>query len=152
MRQLDRHGHQFGGFVAGVAEHHALIAGAAGINAHGDVGRLRLDAGQHAASFGVEAVLGAGVADVAESPGGRSFRTRERRELFLDRDFAGDHDKPGGDERLASHAAHGVVLEHGVETASEIWSAILSGWPSVTDSEVNRNFSSMRQNSILRRC
>src|SRR5450755_576141 len=27
-------------------------------------------------------------------------------------------------------------------TASEIWSAILSGCPSVTDSEVNRNFSS----------
>src|SRR6266566_1710058 len=25
-------------------------------------------------------------------------------------------------------------------TASEIWSAILSGWPSVTDSEVNRKF------------
>src|SRR5260370_17844490 len=24
-------------------------------------------------------------------------------------------------------------------TASEIWSAILSGWPSVTDSDVNRN-------------
>src|SRR5215207_5517602 len=24
-------------------------------------------------------------------------------------------------------------------TPSEIWSAILSGWPSVTDSEVNRN-------------
>src|SRR5487761_699105 len=28
--------------------------------------------------------------------------------------------------------------------ASEIWSAILSGWPSVTDSEVNRIFSSAR--------
>src|SRR5580700_7825161 len=25
-------------------------------------------------------------------------------------------------------------------TASEIWSAILSGWPSVTDSDVNRKF------------
>ena len=24
-------------------------------------------------------------------------------------------------------------------TESEIWSAILSGWPSVTDSDVNRN-------------
>src|ERR1700761_4323492 len=28
-------------------------------------------------------------------------------------------------------------------TASEIWSAILSGWPSVTDSEVKRNPLSM---------
>ena len=26
-----------------------------------------------------------------------------------------------------------------VEHESEIWSAILSGWPSVTDSDVNRN-------------
>ena len=40
VRQLDRHGHQFGSLVASVAEHQALVAGAAGINAHGDVGRL----------------------------------------------------------------------------------------------------------------
>src|SRR5579884_1197347 len=36
-------------------------------------------------------------------------------------------------------------------TASEIWSAILSGWPSVTDSEVNRKFSnpSLKTNAPL---
>src|SRR4051812_22751366 len=39
-------------------------------------------------------------------------------------------------------------------TPSEIWSAILSGWPSVTDSDVNRNSLSdsgcvvMRRNSL----
>src|SRR5487761_277433 len=32
--------------------------------------------------------------------------------------------------------------------ASEIWSAILSGWPSVTDSEVNRIFSSARVKTL----
>ena len=29
-------------------------------------------------------------------------------------------------------------------TPSEIWSATLSGWPSVTDSEVNRNSLTLR--------
>src|SRR5436189_1210666 len=39
-------------------------------------------------------------------------------------------------------------------TPSEIWSAILSGWPSVTDSEVNRNSLSlwfMRRESVATR-
>src|SRR5918992_1078989 len=33
----------------------------------------------------------------------------------------------------------GSSARHASRTASEIWSAILSGWPSVTDSDVNRN-------------
>src|SRR5215210_2529012 len=36
-------------------------------------------------------------------------------------------------------------------TPSEIWSAILSGWPSVTDSEVNRNSLSERRRVVMRR-
>src|SRR5215210_3688636 len=36
-------------------------------------------------------------------------------------------------------------------TPSEIWSAILSGWPSVTDSEVNRNSLSERGCVVMRR-
>src|SRR5215204_1672012 len=35
-------------------------------------------------------------------------------------------------------------------TPSEIWSAILSGWPSVTDSEVNRNSLSERGCVVMR--
>src|SRR6185312_11591823 len=38
--------------------------------------------------------------------------------------------------------ALGSSLMTASKTPSEIWSAILSGWPSVTDSEVNRNSSS----------
>jgi hypothetical protein len=34
-------------------------------------------------------------------------------------------------------------------TPSEIWSAILSGWPSVTDSEVNRK--SLADDSVMTR-
>src|SRR5436305_14490107 len=36
---------------------------------------------------------------------------------------------------------------HASRIASEIWSAILSGWPSVTDSDVNKNFS--REATVL---
>ena len=43
VRQLNRQRHQFGGFIAGKAEHQALIARAARIHAHGDVGRLALN-------------------------------------------------------------------------------------------------------------
>src|ERR1700722_5451082 len=40
-----------------------------------------------------------------------------------------------------SHATreYGSPARAASTTASEIWSAILSGWPSVTDSEVKRN-------------
>ena len=55
VRQLNGQGHQFFGLVAGVAEHQALIAGAAGVDAHGDIGRLALNGIQHAAGLAVEA-------------------------------------------------------------------------------------------------
>src|SRR5215471_21429372 len=44
-----------------------------------------------------------------------------------------------------SHATreNGSPASAASTTASEIWSAILSGWPSVTDSEVKRNPLSM---------
>ena len=42
----------------------------------------------------------------------------------------------GRDQRLAGHPAIGSSARMASRTASEIWSAILSGWPSVTDSEV----------------
>ena len=37
VRQVDRQRHQRLGLVAGEAEHHALVAGAADVHAHGDV-------------------------------------------------------------------------------------------------------------------
>ena len=111
VRQLDRHGHQLGRLVAGEAEHQALVAGAAGIHAHGDVRRLLLDRADHAAGFGVESIFRAGVADVADhlaSDVGKSHVSRGG-------DFAGDHDQAGGDQRFAGDAAHGVVRQHGVQ-------------------------------------
>ena len=46
-----------------VAEHHALVAGAARVHAHGDVAGLLVDAGDHGAGVGVEAVKGVVIAD-----------------------------------------------------------------------------------------
>jgi len=40
--KLDGHGHQLGCFVAGETEHQALVAGASGVHAHGDVRGLAL--------------------------------------------------------------------------------------------------------------
>jgi hypothetical protein len=42
--ELDRQGHEgFGRFAAGEAEHHALVAGALAVDAHGDVGGLLVE-------------------------------------------------------------------------------------------------------------
>ena len=74
----DRQRHPLRRLVAGVAEHHALVARAlasrsaprrlrlvAGVHALRDVGRLLVERDHDAAGVGVEAVLGVGVADVA---------------------------------------------------------------------------------------
>ena len=138
--------------LARVAEHHPLVAGAdpvervvvAGVVLHlvrrvdalRDVGRLLVDRDDHAARVGVEAVLGARVADLARSAARTSARDVD---VGLGRDLAGDDDEAGRDERLAGDAAVGSSARTASRTESEIWSAILSGWPSVTDSEVKRN-------------
>ena len=66
VSKLNGHGHQLGCFIARVAEHHALVSGAAGINAHGDVWRLAFHGGHHAAGLGVKAVLSAVVANFVD--------------------------------------------------------------------------------------
>jgi hypothetical protein len=66
MGELDRHRHQLVGLVGGVAEHHALVAGTAGIDAHRDVARLAVDRAHHGAGLTVEAEAGIGVADARD--------------------------------------------------------------------------------------
>jgi hypothetical protein len=66
VRQHDRQRHQFRSLRAGIAEHQALVAGAAGVHALADVARLLVNRRQHRARLGVEAVLAAGVADVLD--------------------------------------------------------------------------------------
>ena len=99
------------GLVAGVAEHQALVAGAARVHAHRDVGRLAVNRREHGAGLGVEAVFAARVADFGDrladdvlivDLGGRG-------------DFAGDQGEARRDQRFARHAAHGILRENGVE-------------------------------------
>ncbi len=127
VRQHDRHRHQLVGLVARVAEHHPLVArtltveriGVAGvvlrlvgrIHALRDVGRLLVQRDDHAARVGVEAVLRAVVADLAD------LLAHEPRDVDvrLGRDLAGDHDEPGRDQRLARDTPQRILGEDGVE-------------------------------------
>ena len=109
--QRDGGGHQLGGFVGGVAEHHALVAGAAGVNALGDVARLLVDGGDHGAGVGVEAVEGVVVADGGDDAADQALEI----DVGLGGDFAGDDHQPGGREGFGGDAAVGVLLQAGIQ-------------------------------------
>jgi hypothetical protein len=111
VRQGDRQRHELIGLPAGVAEHQALVARAAGVHAHGDVGRLGVDRVDHAAGVAVEALVRVVVADLGDGPACDFLVVH----VGLRRDLTGDHDQPGGEERLAGDAAGRIALEAGVE-------------------------------------
>src|SRR6202043_1238199 len=94
VRQRDGSRHQLLILVTGVAKHHALVAGAAGVYAHGYVAGLFVDAGDYGAGVAVEAVEGVVVSDGL--------------------DGAADYEAGGG-EGLAGYAAGGIFGEAGVE-------------------------------------
>ena len=100
MGQRDRQRHQLGRLAAGEAEHHPLVAGAQlerrrgvvadlerRVDALGDVGRLLLDRDERAAGQVVEAVVGAGVADVADGVADDRLEV----DVGVGRDLAEDH-------------------------------------------------------------
>ncbi len=111
VRQLDRHGHQLFGLVAGIAEHQALIARAAGVNAHGDVRRLVVDRGNNGAGLGVEAILSAGIPNVANHFPGQVAKV----DVGVRGDFARYQHQSGSNQGLARHAAARIVLQHRIE-------------------------------------
>ena len=115
VSQLNRHGHQLGSFVASVTEHHALIPGAASVNAHGDVRRLPLHSRHNAAGFGVKTVLCAVVADFVDHLADNGLIIENAAEFLLDGNFTGHDHQSGGDQGFAPHAAHGIVGHHRIE-------------------------------------
>ena len=150
VRELDRQRHQLGRLVGGVAEHHPLVAGAdlvdrvavavlhleRLVDALRDVGRLLVERDDDAAGVGVEAVLGARVADLghrlADEP--RDVDVRRRRDL------AGDDDEARRDQRLAGDAAVRVVASgRRRERRRRSGRRSCPGCPSVTDSELKLN-------------
>ncbi len=120
--QVDRQRHEHVGLVAGVAEHHPLVAGAllvelvvlagtAGahllgvVDALGDVGRLLVDRDHDAARVPVVAEALAVVADVADGAAHR----RGDVHVGVGGDLSCDDRQPGGDHRLAGDPGLGVL-------------------------------------------
>ena len=121
VRQHDGRRHQLGRLVAGVAEHHALIARAllvvgvhaVAIHSLRDVRRLALDRDQHAAGLPVEPHGRVLIADALDHV------AHDGRKLDLGGggDLAGHHDKAGLGQGLAGHPAGLVFGNDGIEHA-----------------------------------
>ena len=125
LRQGDGQGHEFRGLVAGVAEHHALVAGAVFeavallafleleglVNAHGDVAGLLVDGGDDGAGVAVKAVGGVVVADLAHD------LARDLRDVHIAAggDLAHDVDHARGGGALTGDVALRVLLEYRVQ-------------------------------------
>ena len=104
------------GVAACVAEHHPLVAGAEvlvsiRVDTHRDVRRLLLHDADHRARGGVKAPERVGVTDLAH----RAAHDRRKLQRGGGRDLARQGDQPGLEQRLAGHAARGILLEHGVQ-------------------------------------
>ena len=113
MGQADGQRHQFGRLVAGVAEHHALVArtGNLIVGAKGNVRALAVDVGDNAAGIAVEAVLGTVVADGADDLAGGAGDVN----VAARGDLAHDVDKAGGAGRLARYTRTGILGQDGIE-------------------------------------
>src|SRR6185503_21121979 len=111
MRELQRERHELRRFVRRVPEHDALVAGAARVDAHGDVAGLFADELDDLHAVGVERLGGVRIADLADGA--------PRDGLILDvcigTDLAGEHDLSGLAQHLARDAAAGIALEMCVE-------------------------------------
>ena len=113
QRAVLAHRHQLGRLIAGVAEHHALVArtGHVVVGAQRNVGALAVDVGDDAAGVAVKAVLGAVIADGADDLARRAGDVH----VAAGRDLAHDVDEAGGAGRLAGNAGTGVLRQDGVE-------------------------------------
>ncbi len=111
MRERDRERHQLFGLVAGEAEHHPLVAGAAGVDPLRDVARLAADRIEHAARIRVKADTCLGVADALDGLAYHFAQVDPRRRG----DLAEDGGEAGGHHRLARHPRQRVFAQHLVE-------------------------------------
>ena len=118
VRQVDRQRHQFRRFVARVAEHQALVAGALievvvvrAVHALGDVRRLLVVRDEHRAAAVVDAVVGVVVADALD----RVARDLDVIDVGGGGDFTCQHDETGVAQRFGSDARVFVLSQDGVE-------------------------------------
>ena len=128
LRRHHRHGQIFGRFVAGVADHNALIARTEGVlvlslsqfrlDSARNVGALVVDVAVDLVGFRVIADIAQGVADDVEHI-----------RLSAGRDFARHNDVTVGCHYLTGHAAGGIMLQTGVQHAVGNEVAQLVGMP-----------------------
>ena len=127
--QVDGQRHQLGRLVAGKAEHHALVAGADGldidirdlaapdlqglVDAHGNIAGLLGDGDLHAAGIAIEALLAVVVADVENDLAHQLIEI----DVGAGGDLAQQHDKAGLGGAFARHARHGILLQAGIQHA-----------------------------------
>jgi hypothetical protein len=125
--QRDRGRHEFRILIAGIPEHHSLVAGTLGVDdvfaaaagadfftevdALGNVTALLVDRHDHAAGVAVEAVQRVVVADAVDDLAGQLRDV----DICVGGDLAGNHAQTGGEQRLAGHAAVRVLGEDRVE-------------------------------------
>src|SRR5574343_330026 len=118
VRQVDRQRHQRRGFVAGVAEHQALVAGALAeivvvglVDALGDVRALLVVGDQHGAALVVDAVVGVVVANALDRVAG----DLDVIDVGVGGDFTGQHDQAGVAQGFGGNARMLVLGQDGVE-------------------------------------
>ncbi len=129
VRQRDRQRHQLGGLTAGVADHHALIAGPGqiglvagatraalqrGADAGGNLGALLAKRDEDATGVGIEAMTRVGVPNVGEHLAHHILDV----DVGVGRDLAEHEDQPARRRRLTGNPAHRILgqrrVEHGV--------------------------------------
>ena len=98
-------------FVTGVAEHHALVAGATGVDTHGDVGRLRMNGADDGTGVGIKTVGSVGVAHRCHCT------AHNRGEIYIGfgGDFTGNDHHARGGQGFAGHTAIGIFFQTGIE-------------------------------------
>ena len=114
--QGDRQRHEVVIFLTGIAEHHALITGAAhlAVGAHGDVGTLLVQRYQDRTGVAIEASGGTVIADLDQ------LLTDDRRniELGSGADLAHDENHASGAAHLTGNTTVGVLsqncVQHGI--------------------------------------
>ena len=138
--------HEHVRLVRGIAEHQPLVPGPllvvrGFVHAHSDIRRLSADGVDDGAGLCVEAHLAGGVADLGD--GATDDALIVHRAPRGQADFPASTTMPVFTSVSTATRASGEMRSISSKMASEIWSAILSGWPSLTDSEVNSWYSAM---------
>src|SRR5579875_1679551 len=104
MSQVNGHRHKCMGFIAGKAEHHALVAGPAAVNTASDVTGLAMQMALYLASIGCKASVGIDITDLADNVPHQTVHHGPT-QIGLSGDFARNDSQIGSHHGFASDAA-----------------------------------------------